>query len=178
MDHYCEFLVRKTPDKKDMALRGLIIALTMLVSLFCVACAILFLTLPLVLIMIAAVYLGYTLALSTIYEYEYLVTNNDFDVDKIIGKRKRKRLITVNLKKVEEIGEYTGKEGNGVAATVMADDNTGENAWYLIANHESYGKVLLLFTPSLKMLKTINYALPYSLRLTLPDEDGENDTEE
>ena len=52
------------------------------------------------------------------YEYEYILTNDDLDIDKITGKRKRKRLITLKMNTVEEFGIYDGTNGANADATV------------------------------------------------------------
>ena len=39
-------------------------------------------------------------------EYEYSITNGDFDIDRIIGKAKRERIISTNCKDFEEFGVY------------------------------------------------------------------------
>lgn len=42
-----------------------------------------------------SLYGGYILITNMSVEYEYIVTNGEMDIDKIIAKRRRKRLITV-----------------------------------------------------------------------------------
>ncbi len=167
MDHYNEQLIRKLSEPKDIFLRILICCLTTVVIFICVGAMILF-GFPMLLIIAAgACYLAYLLLSGTFTEYEYIVTNNDLDIDKISGKRKRKRLITVKLNTVKSWGEYTGKSDPGANATVMASDATGRNIWYLDAEHEKYGKVTVLFTPSAETVYNINFGVPHSVRKKL-----------
>ena len=98
------------------------------------------------------------------YEYEYIVTNDDLDIDKISGKRKRKRLITIKLNTAESFGVYDGSQGEGVAATVMATDGTGVNAYYLIAKHRTHGQTMVIFSPDERMVQLILSALPHKVK--------------
>lgn len=163
MDHYNEQLVVKNTDGKDILKRaaiGLGLLLVILISVF----ALVMFGLPmLIIIPIGGCYLAYLLFTNTFTEYEYIVTNNEMDIDKIVGRRKRKRLITVKLNSVSQWGEYGG---NTIAAdaTVIATDGRGQDDRYLVAQHDKYGKVAVIFTPSEETLVNINFAVPYSLR--------------
>lgn len=177
MDHYNEQLVRKQSEPKDMAIRVLIIFLTLAVSFITIAAALIFVFPFIIIVAVGACYLAYLLMGNTFIEYEYIVTNNDLDIDKISGKRKRKRLITVKLNTVRDWGEYTGREQVNVDATVMASDASGYGAWYLVAEHEKYGKVLVLFTPTEQTLSNINFGVPHAVKKKFAEKE-EAETEE
>jgi hypothetical protein len=100
----------------------------------------------------------------TFIEYEYIVTNNELDVDKIIARKKRKRLITIKIDKAEDWGEYSSGKGADSAVTVEAHDCGYVNLWYIVTTHDKYGKVTVLFSPNKKVLEVINKAVPYGLR--------------
>lgn len=177
MDHYNEQLVRKLSEPKDMAIRVLIIFLTLVVIFISIAAALSFMFPLIIIVAVGACYLAYLLMGNTFIEYEYIVTNNDLDIDKISGKRKRKRLITVKLNTVRDWGEYTGREQVNVDATVMASDASGYGAWYLVAEHEKYGMVLVLFTPTEQTLSNINFGVPRAVKKKLAEKE-EAETEE
>ena len=180
MDHYNEQMVQKHTEPKDILLRALIAAGTVLLVVLSVFAALLFGFTPLILVAVGVVYLAYILFSNTFVEYEYIVTNNDLDIDRISGKRKRKRLITVKLNTVAQWGEYTGNEGSGVSATVMASDASGYDAWYIIADHSKYGKTMVIFTPSKKTISNINFGVPHGAKKKLDfklDEESEEETE-
>ena len=180
MDHYNEQMIQKQTEPKDIILRALIAAGTVLLVALSVFAALLFGFTPLILVAVGVIYLAYILFSGTFVEYEYIVTNNDLDIDRISGKRKRKRLITVKLNTVNQWGEYTGNEGNGVSATVMASDASGYDAWYIIADHSKYGKTMVIFTPSKKTISNINFGVPHSAKKKLDfklDEESEEETE-
>ena len=88
-DGYEEILVKRQKSASDMLLRGLVIALAVvpvIVGVLCVS--------PLFLLIGAVIgVLGYYLILPNFdLEYEYLYVNGDIDIDKIMSKRKRKRV--------------------------------------------------------------------------------------
>ena len=108
MDRFSEQLIEKTPDGKDKLKRALIIiGEIVLLALLALICFII----PTVLMVCVAVAMGSfflfkLLMENTMYEYEYIVTNDDLDIDKIVGRRTRKRLITISLRSVKEMGQY------------------------------------------------------------------------
>ncbi len=167
MDNFKEQLVKQEASGKIYFLRGTIIAAELcLLALLAVATMLITEIMSLSLLLaIGSFFLLKYLLDNTIVEYEYIVTNNDFDVDKIIGRRKRRRLITISLSNVEEIGEYKGDHGADASATVLATDGTGVGMWYMLAKHSEYGKILVVFTPNDAILDTMNPALPYSIRM-------------
>ena len=156
MDRFSEQLITKYPDGKDKLIRALIIigeilllALLALVGFFIpaafIVCA---------LAALGSIFLIKYLMECTMHEYEYIVTNDDLDIDKITGQRNRKRLITISLRTVREMGRYSGEELKA-DVTVVAHDGTGEDLFYLIADSEKYGAVALLFNPDERTTRNI-----------------------
>lgn len=169
MDNFVEQLVAKRADGKAYFLRGLIVSFAVVMVALGVVATVLFAFPLLLFVSVGACYLAWWLFGNTSLEYEYIVTNNDFDIDKIIGKRKRKRLISVELSTVTEFGEYTSDRiGQGADATVMAADGTGVGVWYLLVSSQEYGKLLILFSPNEETLECINHGVPYTVKKKLP----------
>lgn len=164
MDHYNEQLVKKQTEALDIVKRVLIIAGTLLIACLCIYSALAFRFLPLIVLVFGVFYLSWYLITATSVEYEYIVTNNEMDIDKIVGQRKRKRLITIKLNTVTEWGKYTEEKNHGADATVMASDATGMGAWYLLAKHDKYGNVMVIFTPTRETTANINHGVPYAQR--------------
>lgn len=167
MDHYNEQLIQKQTEPKDIVIRVLIAIATVLLILVSVTATLMFNFTPLILVAFGVCYLAYLLFSGTFTEYEYIVTNNDLDIDRITGKRKRKRLVTVKLNTVKQWGEYTGKEGGNVSTTVMASDASGYDAWYILADHSKYGHIMVIFTPSEQTITNINFGVPHSAKKKL-----------
>ena len=178
MDHYNEQLVKKETEASDIAKKILIIAGTLLITGLCVYSVFVFGFLPLIVLVFGVFYLSWYLMTSTSVEYEYIVTNNDMDIDKIVGQRKRKRLITVKLNTVTEWGKYTEGKNRGADATVMASDATGIGAWYLLAKHDKFGNVMVIFTPTKETAVNINHGVPYAQRKKDLFFDGQEENEE
>lgn len=164
MDHYNEQLVKKATEPSDIIKRVLIAAGTILVIFFIIFGMIVFGSAALLILVFGAFYLSWYLLTGTITEYEYIVTNLDMDIDKISGRRKRKRLITVDLGTVTEWGEYTENKSVKVNATVMASDATGSCTWYLLAKHKKLGDIMVLFSPTEETAYNINQGVPYNIR--------------
>lgn len=95
-------------------------------------------------------------------EYEYIVTNDDMDVDKIINKSARKRLASITLSKVERVEKFNPalirnvKKENLLFACDQNDPNT-----YLIVTSPDDSKVnYIVFSPNEKLQAAIKKTLP------------------
>lgn len=177
MDNFHEQLVKKYPGAKDNALKLLIIFVSVAIFVLSITGIVLFGFVPLIVIGGVGLYAGYFMLGFTVTEYEYAITNNDVDIDKITGKRSRKRLVSFKLSSVTDWGEYNENAGSDVDATVLASDNSGYNLWYVVANTERNGKVMLLFTPDRDTLETMNASVPYQLRKKFPEKTAEKEEE-
>ena len=99
-------------------------------------------------------------------EYEYIVTNNELDIDKISGKRKRTRMITVDLSQSEDFYAYHDKDG-AYDTTVYATNGLETDAYCLIVHHSDYGKVNIIFNPNECTREAIAREFPITLRSRL-----------
>jgi len=104
-------------------------------------------------------------------EFEYSFTNGDITVDKIINKKKRKRVISFDAKNVEEIGEV--KDAAAAAKLCAGKTNVhraaetadGVGGWYIVYSRDGAGKSLLLFSPNEKFIKAMKPFLPVRVRI-------------
>lgn len=91
-------------------------------------------------------------------EYEYILTNNELDIDVIFNRASRKRIITINMKKIDIMAsikdERYGAELNKAGLKVInASENTNEADTYaIITQSEKYGTCKVLITPNDVML--------------------------
>ena len=92
------------------------------------------------------------------------------DIDKIIGRRKRKRMITVDFQRAEDFAPYTSDNDVKADATVHAYTGSEKDAYYLVVTHNDYGKVKVIFNPNEKMREAIKSELPNTLKLKLRTE--------
>lgn len=159
MDIFCEQLVVKKTTLLDWLKRlGIVIAALIL---FYISFVILpqmgntigsiFSSLG-VIIAIGAGYGAWYLITATKIEYEYILTNGELDVDKIIAQRKRKRLASINLREVSDFGIYQPEKHQPDAynATIYACSDPKDPGTYyaIVPEHKVYGKCMLIFNPN------------------------------
>lgn len=103
------------------------------------------------------IYLGYWLISSRNIEYEYIVTNGDLDIDKIISKRKRKRIFSANCKDFDIVSKV---KSNSFSQSVQSIKNRidasssmdSPDAYFITLNYKGE-KTLVIFEPNERMLK-------------------------
>ena len=109
---------------------------------------------------------------SSYIEYEYAFTNGELDVDKIIAKKKRKALVSVEVNKFTDFGKYNDDiEEPENMTVVMSSDNIASHEYYADFQHEDYGLTRLVFAPNEKILDNIKRYLPANLRIKLSKEE-------
>lgn len=182
MDSFGEQLIAKKVTPADWAKRIAIVVGGVGIAAICLYMGFMTGFMLLLMIAVGALFLMVWLLSGSSVEYEYIVTNTDLDIDKISGKRKRKRLITLKINQATDFGVYDGSQGKDVQATVIATDASGVNAHYLICKHKTHGMTMLVFTPDDKMVELITNSLPHTLRTSLKLEERKRaakaDTEE
>ncbi len=179
MDVYCENLVKRkfTPqDKKKIK--------TLFVTL--IASSVLFiLIIPAIVLKIGLAYITtvsmaiYVVIIILIWrtlkkmqlEYEYIITNDTLDVDKIIAQKKRERQISLELKSVEEVGIFDEKAfgGRNFDYIVRAEKNLLDKTnLYMLISHPEYKRTLIVLTPDDKMLDALRKTLNPRVSRALP----------
>ncbi len=164
MDNCCEQNVCKVRTKADTVKIVLILAAAALVSAAIVFFSILFGLFLFALFGIGTTALGIWLTGNFDIEYEYILVNNEMDIDKIIGKRKRKRLITIDISKASEFEKYPTDSEVERDVTVHASSGLAKDAAYLVTEHSDYGKVMVIFNPNETMREAMERELPRALR--------------
>ena len=164
-DFYSEQLVAKKSGGSETAKKILIGVLTALVAAF----LFLIIIFPLSLLLVGLVfYGGYYLMTGIDTEYEYILTNGDLDIDKITGKRKRKRLLSTKIGDFTAFGKLEeAPEAADKVTTVLVTDGTNEGAYYADFRHQSAGNVRLIFTPNEKTMEGVKMFLPRQLKAEL-----------
>ncbi len=125
MDLFAERLIPKKIEGKDIALCALLFVAAIAISVI----SFMFASYYAIIITALAVYGAYYLSTGILFvEYEYTLTNEELDIDKIIAKRKRIELKIYNLKDFTEGGKYDGRD-----ALMLCPDKTSENLYYLMS---------------------------------------------
>ena len=105
---------------------------------------------------VGAGYGTYFLVTSSYVEYEYTFTNGELDVDKIIAKKKRTSLLSVEVRSFTDFGRYSdGLEESEDMTVVFATDNVASKEYYADFDHKEYGITRLVFVPDERMLDNI-----------------------
>lgn len=158
MDTFFEQIVKVKLSAKDWLLYLAIWAAGGILALFCFVYLqgiALFLT-------AAIIYFAFKFSSKVFVEYEYIFTNGDLDVDKIVAKASRKRMVTINCKAVEKYGKYTKniQPPSSVKKLYTFCNKNDENAVYIIAPHKNEGTVMIVFAPADKIKGAIEKAIP------------------
>lgn len=161
MDVYFEYLVKRKNNSKIMLYKILIILALIIVSAYLVKIgfSVPVILLPILVLIGVCVYAVYYILGLFNVEYEYIITNDNMDVDKVVAKRKRKRLISVNLRNIEIMAPVSGAHekdfgGNSFQGKIDAAVGINEKSTYfLICHSEKRGTVKLIFSPDERIIK-------------------------
>ena len=172
MDIFVEQIVKKPADGKVWTIRiliGLAMGVLLAVSLF-----VLFIIPILGLAMAFGIFWGgFRLITNSDCEYEYIVTNGEIDVDKIIAQRKRVRLITAKAPTFEAFGEYTDNTPDTdsdvtvVNAVGINESSAETKTYYADFKHASAGNVRLIFSPEERVVEAITPFLSSQLKYNM-----------
>ena len=164
MDIYMEYIIkRKRGPRENILTLAIILSVPSLVF-FAIMLALTPLA-PFVIILIAAIIvLAYYLITRLNVEFEYIITNNELDIDKITAKKTRKRIITIDLKKIDIVAPVTTNAhqhelSTVVSNTIHADRGVYDNAYFV--NFSKDGQTYRVFlTPTKKMVDTMKIFAP------------------
>lgn len=171
MDNFAEQLVVKHQSSSDRMKKMAVFVIGCLMTILLAVVAVLTLGSGTLISMIALILAAAT-GFGTYYfmqesyvEYEYTFTNGELDIDKIVAKKKRIELVTLNVKNFKDFGKYfDAPEENEDMTVIFATDNIESHEYYADFDHESYGSSRLVFAPNERMLENISRSLPAALR--------------
>ncbi|MBQ9938073.1 MAG: hypothetical protein IJO96_00920 [Oscillospiraceae bacterium] len=112
------------------------------------------------------IFMGYILTTALNVEFETCLTNGIFDVDKIVNRRKRTRLVTFRCETVETIGRYNPAEHENKKydnTFIACSDIEDEDVWFMTFRHHSLGHVLVVINANDRMLDGIKQFIPRQL---------------
>ncbi|OJU15297.1 MAG: hypothetical protein BGN88_15520 [Clostridiales bacterium 43-6] len=95
-------------------------------------------------------------------EFEYSVTNGELDIDKIIARSTRKRLISVSCKDVERFGAYKTAEHENTqyGKKMFACSYDAEHPYYIVTRQKEFGLTLLVMEPDERILTALKKFVP------------------
>ena len=170
MDIFTEQIVKRKFSGKDWAIAAGTVLLAMVLIYIGVFILLPLTMMPLIAVLVIAgsIYGVYWVVSSRNLEFEYSVTNGDLTVDKIINKKRRKRVVSFDVHNTEEMGKYDANRmaQRQVDKQLMAGESeTGEGDWFILARTPKYGRTLLVFSPNENVLNGIKAGLPRQMRI-------------
>ncbi len=166
MDIFAEQIIVRKKTGGQVACAVLIMALT---SVLMVLSFLLLRTLALIIIVPLGYGMWWLLSGMNV-EYEYSITNNDIDIDRIVARRKRERVVSVSLQKVETVGVYNPAQwqGRSVDRVVLAAPSEQEEGLYSFSYHsKKRGHTLVIFQPNERIMAAFKQGLPRLLQREL-----------
>ncbi len=169
-DMYSEKLIRRKPSSKIIAIKAAIATATMFLAYlaFYILCSSLELIGFMPIAVAAIIFVGWKAFTYFNAEFEYTVTNGSLDIDKIVAKKSRKRLVSIPAKGIELLAPYTdeyrGRYENGAfKETIDARESETSDAWFVIGDCAKGGRVRILFEPSERMLYIFEKNIPLKM---------------
>ena len=104
-------------------------------------------------------------------EFEYILTNGIIDIDKIIGKRKRKRLASLDCRNFEIIAPLNSsyfKEYEKAPFAKKLDASSGTNdsrRCFAVCPAKEGGRMLFVFEPNDRMREIFKMYAPRAVKL-------------
>ncbi len=164
MDTFFEQIVAMRKGAKSVVLIALILVATLVVGAALMILSISQISLAgIIFLAIAGVFYGaYRLIALLNVEYEYILTNGEMDIDKITNRSSRKRQITFSLKDVLRIEKYDFSNPVVVqgAKTEVYCNKGDENACFVLIDHKSHGKTIVVFSPNDRMRQGMSGFIP------------------
>ncbi|MEE0944113.1 MAG: DUF6106 family protein [Clostridia bacterium] len=162
MDVFCEHLVAKKKDILDyfliFAIAGTALVLTYILMMFSQFASI-------VLLLIFGCWWGAVqLIKGRSIEYEYILTNSELDIDRIVAKSRRKRVCSLDFKQIELCASvsdptFASVYNNPGKKTVknFAGDINADNVYFVDYSDDTQ-QMRVIFQPSKRMLDSIKKA--------------------
>ncbi|MBE6798682.1 MAG: hypothetical protein E7525_02755 [Ruminococcaceae bacterium] len=127
-------------------------------------------TLAFLLLLLAAavMFIAYYLTCQLNIEYEYALTNDEIDIDRITNKSKRQRMANFKIRDIEDIAPYdpsihVTNKANNKNVYIGCDPTVGEPLAFKI-HHPRNGYYTLVLTPNEEFRAGMKKYLPYLLR--------------
>jgi len=162
LDIYIEKLVKK---KKEIREYLIIIGLSLLIPISGVVLYFVSFFRSIILPVILIIAYGIWIAVSGFnIEYEYILTNDELDIDKIVNMKKRKRILTVSCKEFDILAKkdsenYTEKIEKTENKFTFCSTMKAENLYFVLLNYKNQ-RTVIYFEPDERMLAEIKRIIP------------------
>ncbi len=173
MEIFKEYIVEKKKEPIDTAISAGIVVAALVVTY--ILMQVMFLNMQFfagigLLLIVGCWYLVVRLIRNRNIEYEYILTNHELDIDKIIARSTRKRITTIDLYKIEGCASIkdSGYENTNKKIKNYAGDIKGDRVYYVDIFEEAE-PVRILFQPSSGILEAMKQVNPR--KVSVRDED-------
>lgn len=172
MDTFVEQLVKLNLNGKTRALQISVWIICILMSVGLILLSVFNKVFSFFLIILAAacVFVAYYLSSQMNVEFEYIFTNGEIDIDRIINRSKRQRLANFKCDDIELIELYDktkhvpDKEGN---KNVYFGCNVDENSYAFRIRHPKNKYYTLVISPNEQFKEALRKFLPYALKKSI-----------
>ena len=172
MDIYCEYMVKRKKQKIDYVLEAVLVVIAIYFSLIAFAMMQLFKSFTL--LVIAAIWYGaiYLIRRKNI-EYEYTLTNNILDIDRIFAQKSRKRITSIDIAKIDYIRpveQQDYEKSPELSDHYICECKESKNTYVMVFARD--GKVhRVFFTPNDKMKKGFKQLNPSRVTVEFQEEE-------
>ena len=161
-DTFFEHMVKKDPTLADQLKKcAILLAALVIIGICFLFLASQYLNMLAAAIAVCTGWIAFLLLRLQGLEYEYIVTNGEIDIDKIQGKSKRKRLVTVDVSTITEFAPLDPQKPPQVGdrTRILAAKNMKSKETYVaLLDHKELGACILYFTPNKEMVEYIAHA--------------------
>jgi len=172
-DVFLEHIVKKVSTMRETMIRLGIVAAALVVIYIMLTLSASFPILSAVMpaAFVALCFGAYKLFTAQNYEFEYIVTNGELDIDKIIARRARKRILNVKPNDFELLAPYNDNHKaeynrGEFAKTIDATSSKyAKNIWFGVATTKKDGRIRFLFEPTEKMIENMRQHMPRKVQL-------------
>lgn len=170
MDIFCEYMVKRKKQKVDYVLEAVLILVALYLSFICFAMGLFG---AFTLLVIAAIWYGVVFLIRRKnIEYEYTLTNNILDIDRIFAQRSRKRVTSIDIATVDYIRPIEDKDLEKNPALLdhyLCECRESKNTYVLVLARD--GKThRVFFTPNDKMKANLRKLNPSRVTVELNEE--------
>lgn len=163
MDVFMEKIIKKNKTTQDRVITALIVFAALILSFIS-------LNLSKILGMLSTIisfgilYFAYILIKNRSVEFEYIVTNGEIDIDKIMSKSRRKRIFSANCKDFDIVAKvrsdkYTSEVKKIDNKIMVATSMDVEGLYFFTLNYKGK-RTVVFFEPDEKMLTNFRTYIP------------------
>ncbi len=161
MDSFCEQILKQSMDGKRIA----IIVSTVAAALVLSAVSLFFFMWMFFPIAALSGFGIYWVASMQSWEVEYAVTNGDIDIDRIIARRDRKKIVRVRGEKIESLLPVSMIEPTQKFDRVVMAARSKSTATWAFTYQGKMGSTLVLFEPNDEVLEALCKGLSRTVRI-------------